>query len=559
MGHVLSALTTQNLGKGSPMTGATIQTPTFSVVMATADRGKHILPSVLSVLAQDWPWFELIVVGDGCTDDTETALKETFGQRVRWINLPKRGGSQSFPNNAGISAAQGSHIAYLGHDDIWAPDHLSHLAALFMANENLHIAVSGCAFHLPSDAAPPFVTGLFDDPHAAGLHFFPPSSLAHILSLTDLIGPWCDPFSIRAPVDCDLLLRAHEAGCQFCSTGKITVHKFAAGHRYLSYLWHDTREQEAALKRLSCEDREEWAQSLLRSSQEAGRFMVMQYQDFSSFSKGDLARDSMARKGLRTEPTPLTGEHWILPQTLPSSFDWVANPQDGILWSDINPCPRILLSVTGPDEVLLVAEFAHPVLTGLSKVIGQANGQAVVFNMGPALPVGNHWSAFATARIRICQERPTALELWLDEGQVRKGGACGLGYGRLVILPFPDVQATRPAEGKNAQGLSAYAAGQNDIALAAFREAVVESPVHVAARANLALLLADRGEVAVAELHARIALALKPDNRSAWIALARLALAENARSKALYIAEQIGALREGGPVANQLRALIRPD
>ncbi len=44
------------------------------------------------------------------------------------------------------------------------------------------------------------------------------------------------PQDVRAPVDGDFLLRAAQADLTFASTGKITVHKFAAGHRYLSYL-----------------------------------------------------------------------------------------------------------------------------------------------------------------------------------------------------------------------------------------------------------------------------------------------------------------------------------
>ena len=55
---------------------------------------------------------------------------------------------------------------------------------------------------------------------------------------------------IKPPVDCDLLLRAAHAGLQFASTKKITVHKFAAGHRYLSYLRQTSHEQERMLRRM---------------------------------------------------------------------------------------------------------------------------------------------------------------------------------------------------------------------------------------------------------------------------------------------------------------------
>ena len=89
----------------------------FSVVIATFNRGRLILPTIESVLRQTRPAHEIIVVGDGCTDDTGEILAATFGDRVRWTNLERNLGSQAYANNEGIRLATGTHIAYLGHDD----------------------------------------------------------------------------------------------------------------------------------------------------------------------------------------------------------------------------------------------------------------------------------------------------------------------------------------------------------------------------------------------------------------------------------------------------------
>ena len=48
--------------------------PRFTVVMATYGRGRHILPSVRSVLGQSLAEFELLVVGDACTDETAAVV-----------------------------------------------------------------------------------------------------------------------------------------------------------------------------------------------------------------------------------------------------------------------------------------------------------------------------------------------------------------------------------------------------------------------------------------------------------------------------------------------------
>ena len=68
--------------------------------------------------------FELLVVGDGCTDDLEQVVVGIQDPRVRWINLPANTGHQSGPNNRGLQEANGEFIAYLGHDDLWLPHHL---------------------------------------------------------------------------------------------------------------------------------------------------------------------------------------------------------------------------------------------------------------------------------------------------------------------------------------------------------------------------------------------------------------------------------------------------
>jgi len=223
--------------------------PFFSVVMATHGRGRHILPSIVSVLRQDLPDFELLVVGDASTDETEAVVASVGDSRVRWLNITPRCGSQSGPNNAGIAAARGEVIAYLGHDDIWERDHLSRLAALYRSDCPPDFAVSGSIFHLPNGIPGSQVMGLFGEGEDISHYFFPPSSFSHRTSVTAAIGPWRMPMDCRAPVDEDFLLRALAVGMTFRSTGVVTLHKFAAGHRYLSYVRQESHEQDAMLGR----------------------------------------------------------------------------------------------------------------------------------------------------------------------------------------------------------------------------------------------------------------------------------------------------------------------
>jgi len=133
--------------------------PRFSVIVATYNRSRFIVPTLESALGQTHAPFEIIVVGDGCTDDSEQVIRRKFGRAIRWIGLSEHSGSQSVPNNAGIQVAVGTHIAYLGHDDIWSPHHLELLAATFESS-NPDFAVSGCIYHGPPGSRYYQFTGL---------------------------------------------------------------------------------------------------------------------------------------------------------------------------------------------------------------------------------------------------------------------------------------------------------------------------------------------------------------------------------------------------------------
>ena len=223
--------------------------PRFSVIVPTYNRSRFIVPTLESALEQTYARFEIIVIGDRCTDDTEQVVTQKFGRAIRWISLPEHSGSQSLPNNVGVQAAAGTHIAYLGHDDIWSPHHLELLAAMFK-RRSPDFAVSGCIYHGPSGSRYYQFTGLFEDSGTAFREFFPPSSIAHRRDLIARIGPWRDPREIKPPVECEFLLRAAQTGCSFQSTNAITVHKFPAGHRFHSYRCPSCDEQKQMLEAL---------------------------------------------------------------------------------------------------------------------------------------------------------------------------------------------------------------------------------------------------------------------------------------------------------------------
>jgi len=94
--------------------------PDFSVVIPTFNR-KHLLSrSVKSVLNQTFQNFELIIVDDGSTDNTEELVKEFNDNRIKYIRHSENKGV-STARNTGIKNANGTLIAFLDSDDEYLP------------------------------------------------------------------------------------------------------------------------------------------------------------------------------------------------------------------------------------------------------------------------------------------------------------------------------------------------------------------------------------------------------------------------------------------------------
>ncbi len=114
--------------------------PLVSVCIPTYNRASLLVErAVSSVLAQTYKNFEIIIIGDCCTDNTAELLSQIDDPRLKFYNMPKRkrrypisvenhwfvGGA--IPANKSLSLAKGKWIARNDDDDIWTPDHLETL------------------------------------------------------------------------------------------------------------------------------------------------------------------------------------------------------------------------------------------------------------------------------------------------------------------------------------------------------------------------------------------------------------------------------------------------
>lgn len=100
--------------------------PKVSINMATYNRGQYLPEAIDSILRQDFTDWELIIVDDGSTDNTqEVILPYLRDERVKYFKNEKNLGI-CLTRNKALEKSSGEYIAVLDSDDVWlANDKLS--------------------------------------------------------------------------------------------------------------------------------------------------------------------------------------------------------------------------------------------------------------------------------------------------------------------------------------------------------------------------------------------------------------------------------------------------
>jgi len=184
----------------------TDKSPSVSVVIPTYNRGWILREAIDSVLDQTMEDFELIVVDDGSTDDTQDILEE-YGDAVRTIH--QGNGGVSAARNRGIASAEGTYIAFLDSDDLWMPEKLrtqleffqSHPKALICQTEEMWIR-RGVRVNPKKRHKKP--SGMIFEP-SLELCLVSPSAVMVHRKLFDLVGLFDEDFRICE--DYDMWLR----------------------------------------------------------------------------------------------------------------------------------------------------------------------------------------------------------------------------------------------------------------------------------------------------------------------------------------------------------------
>jgi glycosyltransferase involved in cell wall biosynthesis len=256
--------------------------PLVSVVIATYNASHLLRYAIESVRLQDYPHFEIIVVGDHCTDDTEAVVASFADDRIRFINLERNSGQQATPNNVGVAAARGEYLAFLNHDDIYLPFHLSNSLAT-IRRVKTDIVCSAYPVILPCTQS----AAVDDRIDAIGCGYeitgnFSPYTF-HVASSWFLrreaalrVGPWKLEDRVWVTPSQDWLFRAWRGGLRIHCTQEMSIVALHMGARPDSYRRRDSAEHEKVFRAVISTDRrraqvfmaaESWFRGILHASE----------------------------------------------------------------------------------------------------------------------------------------------------------------------------------------------------------------------------------------------------------------------------------------------------
>ena len=106
-----------------------ISKPLVSIITPSLNQGRFIEDTICSVLSQDYPQMEYIVIDGGSTDDTLEILRK-YDKRLQWISEPDLG--QGDAVNKGFSMARGEILGWLNSDDTYTPRAVSTIVQYFL-------------------------------------------------------------------------------------------------------------------------------------------------------------------------------------------------------------------------------------------------------------------------------------------------------------------------------------------------------------------------------------------------------------------------------------------
>ena len=105
-----------------------------SIIMPSWNTGNFIAESIQSVINQTYKNWELIIVDDCSTDNTDEIVSFYKDQRIKYLKNEKNSGA-AISRNYALREAKGKWVAFLDSDDLWVPEKLEYQVNFMKYND----------------------------------------------------------------------------------------------------------------------------------------------------------------------------------------------------------------------------------------------------------------------------------------------------------------------------------------------------------------------------------------------------------------------------------------